>query len=122
LTSLVAGLNLIRRPKVALDGFSDNEVFTMIERREYIDRIKAALDVWSDELLRLEKHVIEGVPGTADAWDRQRQELQRLLVAVQDNIGCLRRQQDLADSGVQIVWQQVCRDLQPLTDRLYPGN
>ncbi|MFN3714519.1 MAG: hypothetical protein ACK4SX_12745 [Alcanivoracaceae bacterium] len=94
----------------------------MIERREYIDRIKAALDVWSDELLRLEKHVIEGAPGTAEDWDRQRQELQRLLVAVQDNIGCLRRQQDMADSGVQIVWQQVCHDLKPLTDRLYAGN
>jgi hypothetical protein len=94
----------------------------MIERREYIDRIKAALDVWSDELLRLEKHVIEGAPGTGEVWDRQRQELQRLLVAVQDNISCLRRQQDMAESGVQIAWQQVCQDLKPLTDRLYAGN
>jgi hypothetical protein len=94
----------------------------MIERREYIDRIKAAVDVWSDELRRLEQHVIEGDPGMADVWQEQRQELQRLLLAVQDNITCLRRRQAAAGSDGDLAWQQVCCDLKGLTERLYAGN
>ena len=94
----------------------------MIERREYIDRIKAAVDVWSDELRRLEQHVIEGEPGMVDVWQEQRQELQRLLLTVQDNIACLRRQQFAAGSDGDLAWRQVCCDLQGLTERLYAGN
>ena len=93
----------------------------MIERREYIDRIKAAVDVWSDELRRVEMRVIEGDPASGDIWEQQRQELQRLLLVVQENILCLRHQVASADSG-RIAWHQVCRDLEALTERLYAGN
>ena len=99
----------------------------MIERREYIDRIKAAVDVWSDELRRLEQHVIEGEPGMVEVWQEQRQELQRLLLAVQENVACLRRQQSFAGGAFvggdgALAWQRVCCDLEGLTERLYPGN
>lgn len=93
----------------------------MIERREYIDRIKAAMDVWSDELRHLEEHVIQGDPGMTELWEDQRQELQRLLLAVQDNITCLRLK-TRPDMPRPPGWQQVRCDLKSLTDRLYAGN
>jgi hypothetical protein len=106
---------------VALDGFSQCEVITMIERREYIDRIKAALDVWSDELRNLEQHVIQGDPGMMEVWEEQHQELQRLLLAVQDNIASL-RQASRPGHPQMMRWTHVHCDLKSLTERLYPGN
>ncbi len=93
----------------------------MIERREYIDRIKAAMDVWNDELRHLEEHVIQGEPGVNELWEDQRQELQRLMLAVQENITCLRLK---TRPGMPPPpgWQQVRCDLKSLTDRLYAGN
>lgn len=93
----------------------------MIERREYIDRIRAALDVWGDELRRLEMKVIEGDATSGEIWEQQRQELQLLLLVVQENILCLRHQVAQMDRG-RIAWHQVCRDLEALTERLYAGN
>jgi hypothetical protein len=106
---------------VAVNGFIERRFSIMIERREYIDRIKAAMDVWSDELRHLEEHVIQGDPGMTELWEDQRQELQRLLLAVQDNITCLRLM-TRPDMPRPPGWQQVRCDLKSLTDRLYAGN
>lgn len=92
----------------------------MIERREYIDRIRAELALWSEALLGLEHQVIAGDPTAGELWEDQRQELQRLMLAVQDNIRCLRQHQ--AANGHYPAWRQLRCDLHGLTERLYPGN
>lgn len=93
----------------------------MIERREYVSRIKAAVDIWSDELLLIEQCVIEGEAGMVDVWEQQRQELMQLLTVVEERIARLRHQKTMTGTSPDIAWRQVNCDLTQL-ERLFPGN
>jgi hypothetical protein len=93
----------------------------MIERREYVSRIKAAMDVWSDELLLVEQHVIEGDTNMVDIWEQQRQEMMQLLTAIEESINCLRHQKTVSGSSSDIAWRKLNCNLVQL-ERLYPGN
>ena len=93
----------------------------MIERREYVSRIKAAMDIWSDELLLVEQHVIEGNPSMIDVWEQQRQDMLQLLMVIEESINRLRHQQTMSGSHTDIAWRKLNCDLIQL-ERLYPGN
>lgn len=93
----------------------------MIERREYVSRIKAAMDIWSDELLLVEQHVIEGNPSMVDVWEQQRQDMLQLLIVIEESINRLRHQKTMPGSHTDIAWRKISCDLIQL-ERLYPGN
>jgi len=98
----------------------------MIERKEYIARIKTKLDEWDDELEKLEQRACEAGGGAMEHWERHKMELQEVLVEMQERIDELRDSAGefigAMDGSLDQAWQRVSRDLEALTDRLFPGN
>ena len=98
----------------------------MIERKEYIARIKSKLDEWDDELEKLEQRACEAGGGAMEHWERHKMELQEVLVEMQERIDELRDSAGefigAMDGSLDQAWQRVSRDLEALTDRLFPGN
>ncbi len=98
----------------------------MIERKDYIARIKAKLDEWDDELEKLEERAREATGSAAEHWERHKMELQEVLIEMQDRIDELRDGAGEAwgemGDGLEKAWSKVSSDLESLTDRLFPGN
>lgn len=98
----------------------------MIERKAYIARIKEKLDEWDDELEKLEQRACDAGGGAMEHWERHKMELQEVLIEMQERIDELRDSAgELIDGmhgNLDQAWQRVSRDLELLTDRLFPGN
>lgn len=98
----------------------------MIDRKDYIARIKAKLDEWDDELEKLEERAKEVSGDAVEHWERHKMELQEVLVEMQDRIDELRDNAGEAwnetKEGLDKAWLRVSKDLEALTDRLFPGN
>lgn len=98
----------------------------MIERKEYIARIKTKLDEWDDELEKLEDRAREASGDAAEHWERHKMELQEVLLEMQERIDELR--DGVGDAwgdvkgGLDEAWGKVSKDLEAMTDRLFPGN
>ena len=98
----------------------------MIERKDYIARIKVKLDEWDDELEKLEQRAREASGSAMEHWERHKMELQELLIEMQERIDELRDSAGEAwgdiEGGIDKAWSRVTSDLESLTDRLFPGN
>lgn len=95
----------------------------MIDRKNYIERIKQKLDEWDDELERLEQEAASRAEPADHQLERHRMELHAMLMEMQDRIDELRDEYGGdAASMSQADWQTVSRDLEILTERLYPAN
>jgi len=98
----------------------------MIERKKHISRIKAKLDEWDDELEKLEDRARDAGGDALEHWERHKMELQAMLVEMQERIDELRYNAEDAWTGIKggldKTWVNVAKDLEALTDRLFPGN
>lgn len=98
----------------------------MIERKEYIERIKQKLDEWDDELERFEESALQAGGDASEQCERHKLELQEMLLEMQERIDELRDEgvgmAAVSQSELDQAWQRVSRDLEVLTDRLFPAN
>ena len=98
----------------------------MLSTRDYFERLKTKLDEWNNELEILEQQArVEGGDSIAQV-EHHKMELQDMFMELQQRIDELR--QGLRDavpkasSSMDAAWARLSKDLEDMSDHLYPGN
>lgn len=98
----------------------------MLSTRDYFERLKTKLDEWNNELEILEQQArVEGGDSIAQV-EHHKMELQDMFMELQQRIDELRQGlQDAvpkASSSMDAAWARLSKDLEDMSDHLYPGN
>ncbi|MDF1820056.1 MAG: hypothetical protein P1U64_00685 [Alcanivoracaceae bacterium] len=98
----------------------------MLSTRDYFERLKTKLDEWNSELEVIEQRArVEGGDAAAQI-EHHKMELQDMFLELQQRIDELR--QGLQDSvpsvssSMDAAWARLSKDLEDMSDHLYPGN
>lgn len=98
----------------------------MIERKEYIERIREKLEQWNTELTRLESQARQAGADAQQKWEQRKPELEQVLADMEQRVREARDHAsgswDATRARLEQGWQKINIELRELTERLFPGN